>query len=90
MAETSVSIQPAATATQPSAPQQLKLFSVNDGLGIGGSVLVQAVCLVDDQGRAYKPLTEDTGKQIVVLLQQLLQVTCEGGAGGQLPPDAAF
>lgn len=79
MAETSIPIQPAAAPGTPPAPQQLKMFTVPDALGgqTGAApqmVSVQAMCLVDDQGRAYVPMTEVTGRKLVRLLDQLCRM----------------
>ena len=79
MAETSISIQPATAPGPQAAPLQLKMFTVPDAIG-GQTGLpptmqaVQAMCLVDDQGRAYVPMTEATGRKLVRLLDQLCRI----------------
>ena len=90
MAETSVAVQPAATSTQPAQPLQLKLFAVNDGVNAGGVVYVQAMCPVDDQGRAVDLLSEETGRRIVELLTKLVRIMSTSDFSDQLPPDGSF
>lgn len=72
MAETSIGVQPAAGAAPQPAPLQLKIFTASDGTQI---VAAQGMVLVDDQGRAYSPMTEITGRKIVKLLDMLCQLT---------------
>ena len=87
MAETTIQVQPAATAQVPApAPLPLKMFIVSDGQGQGGQALLQGIAIVDDQGRAQVPMTEATGQAIVKLLNQLLRVTVEAN-GGFYPTD---
>lgn len=70
MAETSVNIQPAQTSQgAPPAPLPLAMVSVPDGKG--GVVLAQQVCLCDDQGDTYVPLTEATGQQLLYVMTKL-------------------
>lgn len=91
MAETSIPVQPAASGAPVAQPLQLKMITALDGLGgqAGplGMVAIQAMCLVDDQGRIYQPMTEATGQQIVRLLGQLIKTTVEQGQGGFYPQE---
>ena len=80
MAETSIQVQPATVQTQPGPPPMgVKTYLVPDSNGV--QVEIQAVCLVDDNGVGYKPLSENTGRAIVQLLQQLLQQNADNGQG---------
>ena len=87
MAETTTAVQPVATqGGPPPAPLQLKMFAVGDPNV--GQALVQAVALVDDQGRALAPMSETTGKEIVGLLRSLIRAVVDSGNGqGLYPPD---
>lgn len=85
MAETSIQVQPATAQGQAApAPLPIKMFLVEDGT----NTQVQAMCLTDDQGRAYQPMTEATGQQIVRLLTQLVSMMAVS-TGGLLPSDDA-
>ncbi len=88
MAEISIPVQPAGSAVPgaiPPPPLQLKMFSAVDSSG--NAVLIQGMCLVDDQGRPYVPLTEATGQQMVKLLGHLIRTIVDNGQGGMYPPD---
>jgi hypothetical protein len=81
MAETSIAVQPAGAPAAPApAPLQLKMFTASDGTQANAAS--QGVCLVDEQGRAYSPLSEMTGRKIVRLLDTLCRLTAE--QNGQL------
>jgi hypothetical protein len=84
MAETAINVAPAAGQGAPVAALPLKLFSAPDGAG--GLNVIQAVCITDDQGRAYLPMTEETGKELCSLMRQLLTTIVQND-GGFLPPD---
>jgi hypothetical protein len=89
MPETTIAVQPAGTVVQP-APLALKLSSSADPGAPGtvpSMVVAQAMCLVDDQGRAYQPLTELTGRRILQMLTYLAQVTCNADDTIFAPPN---
>ena len=83
MAETSIQIQPAATNPAAPATQPLGMIAVPDGRG--GSVLVQQVNLVNEDGDVYSPPTESTGMQIVYLLKAIHNLLAVANNGLQLP-----
>ena len=65
------SVQVAAPSTNvPSAPSFIKTFDVRDANG--NVVSIQAVCLVNEYGRITDPITDQTGRELVDLLRQLL------------------
>jgi hypothetical protein len=81
MAESSIQVQPAATAPagQPApAPAALKMIVLPDG------TLAQAMCFVDDQGRVQQLMTEATGQRIAALLLHI--ATTLANANGVFPP----
>ena len=85
MAESSIGVQPATQQGPAPAPVQLKMFTI---VGPDGtSQQIQAVCLVDDNGRAYFPLSEATGRQLVQLMRTLVELHVSGLTGGLYPPD---
>lgn len=84
MAETTVNVQPAQPqGAQPVAAVPLHFFIAPDGNGVLS--LIQGVALVDDQGRAYLPMTEETGKELVSLMRLLITTLVNNGPGGLLP-----
>ena len=85
MGESAIGVQAAAGAPPAAAPLQLKLFTVpavDPNTGAAVLVAVQAMCLVDDQGRAYQALTEVTGRKLLAVLDRLAQI--ESQERGQL------
>jgi hypothetical protein len=84
MAETSVNIQPAQVGQGvPAPPKQLAMIVLPDGAG--GTVLAQQVCLVDDQGDTYVPLTEATGMKILGILTRIHNLIAEQNNNLKLP-----
>lgn len=81
--DSTIGIQPATPSGPAAPPLQLRLEMVPDpgpgGVGPAQQVAVQTFVLVDDQGRNYAPMTEDTGQRMCRLLARLIKVTIEGG-----------
>lgn len=82
MSDANINVQPASTAPAP-ASVQIKVFSAVDV--IGNPVLVQAVALVDENGKPLQLMTEQTGLALVDAIQQLHSVLTLNGNGGLLP-----
>lgn len=74
MAEDTVAIQPAAPAVT-TTPVLIKTFSAIDANG--QTVEIQAVALVDSNGRIVDPLTENTGRAILETLISINNILAE-------------
>lgn len=84
MAETQIPVQPATTqGVAPPAPAQLKMVAVPDASGTE----TQGVTLFDDQGRAVRVMSEETGQRIVQLLSQLVSIMANATGAGLVPSD---
>ena len=90
--DSSIGVQPVGQqAPTAPAPLQLQVELIPDpGLGVSPPTLVaaQTFVLKDDQGRAYMPMTEETGQRMCRLLARLIRVTIDGG--GMLTDEEAI
>ena len=72
--------QPAAPVAGPQpAPLQLKFFFVPgvDATGAAVTVAAQGMCLTDDQGRAFQPMSEQTGRRLLKVMNKLCVMTAQ-------------
>ena len=83
MADSKVNVQPAATQAQPAAPLAVKVFAVPDAAAL--EVAVQAIAIVDVQGKPIEFLTEQTGQRILAMLKFIATQNAQNGA--DMPPD---
>ena len=83
MADSSIAV-PAATATATAtAVASVKTFVVRDSLG--NLVQVQGTANTDDSGRPLTAMTEETGRDIVRVLQSINNILCEyTGCGARI------
>lgn len=81
MADGSIAIQPAA-AVSTSAPIPVKVFYQVDEFGV--TTAIQNVMMIDEYGRVLAPLSEKTGRQILMAIRDLHNAyVCN--AGGMSP-----
>jgi hypothetical protein len=64
------------STTTPNAPSFIKTFDVRDSNG--NVVSIQAVALVNEYGRIINVMTEQTGQDIVDMLEKLLAYFTSG------------
>ncbi len=82
MPDANVPIQPA-TVQVAAASVPIKVESTVDITGL--TVLVQAVCLVDEFGRPLLPMSEATGALLLEAIKELSTVLITQGQGALLP-----
>lgn len=84
MPETAIAVQPASSPAGASTAS-VKVFStIDEG---GRPVLVQAMCLVDENGKPYKPMSEETGQNLLMAIKALH--ACIANFNGDLLPSTS-
>jgi hypothetical protein len=81
VADGSISVQPAAPAST-TAPIAVKVFYQTDEFGV--VTAIQNMMAIDEYGRFIAPLTEKTGRQILLAIRELHQAYVNN-AGGMAP-----
>ena len=82
MADTTIAVQPA-SAAPTAAPVQFELAQIVNSAG--QLSLVQAVTLLDELGRPFEPLSEETGQEILRAIKELSSMFAS--ANGLLAPN---
>ena len=86
MADSNIAVQPAGQTTA-TPPVNFELVTMVNAAGI--TALVQAVTIVDEQGRPVKFMTEETGQGILQAIKAM-HATLANSTGELLPSTRGF